>query len=57
MFLQILQSMALPDEAIKYVKLIACQTNLLMNLVCDFQDLNMDTAGMLQPKIGDFEPR
>ena len=57
MFLQVLQSMALPDEALKYVKLIYCQTNLLMNLVCDFQDMNLDTAGMLQPKICDFDPR
>ena len=57
MFLQVLQSMALPDEALKYVKLIYCQTNLLINLVADFQDMNLDTAGMLQAKICDFDPR
>ena len=51
MFLESMSDLKLPKEARGFIELIECQINLMLNLVCDFQDVNLDVEGILKAKI------
>ena len=56
MFLESMTDLRLPEEARGFIEMIECQINMMLNLVCDFQDVNLDFEGILKAKIGIFEP-
>ena len=46
----------LPEKAKRMVQLLAFQNNLQYELVCDYERISLDRAGLLKTKVSDFVP-
>lgn len=58
MFVQNLcDTQELTQESRNYLKMIDCQLKLMMNMIADFQDINLIKAGRLEVKISLFSPK
>ena len=58
MFVQNLcDTQELTQESRNYLKMIDSQLKMMMNMVADFQDINLLKAGRLEAKISLFSPR
>lgn len=57
MFIHGLYGIELSEEALKMISMIETQINLAINLVNDFQDVNLINCSRLKPKIELFNPK